>query len=49
MYEEFNGTNQSDLARKRGALQCIYKIVKAVRKDEIAGRQTDMFAPPDDG
>lgn len=49
IYEEFNGTNQSDLARKWGvSLQWIYKIVKAVRKDEIARRQTDMFAPPVD-
>lgn len=46
IYEEFNGTNQSDLARKWGvSLQWIYKIVKAVRKDEIARRQVDMFAP----
>ncbi len=49
MYEEFNGTYQSDLARKWGALQWIYKIVKAVRKEEIVRRQADMFAPPDDG
>ncbi|MBD9463948.1 MULTISPECIES: Mor transcription activator family protein [unclassified Pseudomonas] len=49
IYEEFNGTNQSDLARKWGvSLQWIYKIVKAVRKDEIARRQADMFAPPVD-
>jgi Mor family transcriptional regulator len=27
------------------SLQWIYKIVKAVRKDEIARRQVDMFAP----
>lgn len=46
IYEEFNGTNQSDLARKWGvSLQWIYKIVKAVRKDEITRRQVDMFAP----
>lgn len=49
IYEEFNGTNQSDLARKWGvSLQWIYKIVKAVRKDEIARRQVDMFAPSGD-
>lgn len=49
IYEEFNGTNQSDLARKWGmSLQWIYKIVKAVRKDELARRQVDMFAPPVD-
>jgi Mor family transcriptional regulator len=46
IYEEFNGTNHSELARKHGvSLQWIYKIVKAVRKDEIARRQVDMFAP----
>ncbi|MFL1515264.1 Mor transcription activator family protein [Pseudomonas prosekii] len=49
IFDEFNGTNQSDLARKWGvSLQWIYKIVKAVRKDEIARRQRDMFAPPVD-
>jgi Mor family transcriptional regulator len=46
IYDEFNGTNHSDLARKYSvSLQWIYKIVKAVRKDEIARRQVDMFAP----
>ncbi|MHC8289147.1 Mor transcription activator family protein [Pseudomonas sp. XS1P51] len=30
------------------SLQWIYKIVKAVRKDEIARRQVDMFAPSAD-
>ena len=46
IFEEFTGTNHSDLARKYAvSLQWIYKIVKAVRKDEVARRQVDMFAP----
>jgi Mor family transcriptional regulator len=45
IYDDFNGTNHSELARKYGvSLQWIYKIVKAVRKEEISGRQGDMFA-----
>jgi len=49
IYDEFNGTNHSDLARKYGAsLQWIYKIVKAVRKEEIARIQSDMFSPATD-
>lgn len=44
IYDEFNGTNHSDLARKYGvSLQWIYKIVKTVRQEEIARRQGDMF------
>ena len=44
IYDEFNGTNHSDLARKYGvSLQWIYKIVKAVRQEETARRQGDMF------
>lgn len=46
IFEAFNGTNHSDLARRYSvSLQWIYKIVKAVKKDEIARRQADMFAP----
>lgn len=46
IYDDLNGTNQSDLARKYSvSLHWIYKIVKAARKDEIARRQVDMFAP----
>lgn len=50
IYDDFNGTNQSDLARNYSeSLQRIYKSVKAPRKDEIAHCQVDMFAPlPDD-
>lgn len=44
IYDEFNGTNHSELARKYGvSLQWIYKIVKAVQKEEMAKRQGDMF------
>ncbi|RAS18902.1 Mor family transcriptional regulator [Microvirgula sp. AG722] len=44
IYDAFNGTNHSDLARKYGvSLQWIYKIVKTVRQEETARRQGDMF------
>ncbi len=44
IYDEFNGTNHSDLARKYGvSLQWIYRIVKAVRQEEIARRQGALF------
>lgn len=44
IYDEFDGTNHSDLARKFGvSLQWIYKIVKTVRQEEIARRQQDLF------
>ncbi len=44
IYQEFNGINHSELARKYGvSLQWIYKIVKAVQKEEMAKRQPDMF------
>ena len=45
IYDDFNGLNQSDLARKyRVSLQWVYKIVKTARKNEMARRQGDMFA-----
>ena len=45
IFDEFNGTNHSDLARKYGvSLQWIYKIVKTVRQEETARRQGDMFS-----
>ncbi len=48
IYEEFMGNNHSDLARKYNvSLQWIYKIIKAVHKEEIARRQGALFA--DDG
>lgn len=44
IWEEFNGHNHSELARKHGvSLQWIYKIIKAVRQEEINKRQADMF------
>jgi Mor family transcriptional regulator len=44
IFEDFNGTNHSDLARKYGvSLQWIYKVVKTVRQEELARRQGDMF------
>ncbi|MBG4648123.1 hypothetical protein I5F68_30295 [Pseudomonas aeruginosa] len=49
IYDKFNGHNQSDLAREFGvSLQWVYKIIKAVRKEEIARRQVDMFSPASD-
>ncbi|ALS60703.1 Mor transcription activator family protein [Pandoraea norimbergensis] len=45
IYDDFNGANHSELARKYGvSLQWIYKIVKTVRQEEMARRQGDMFA-----
>lgn len=44
IYDEFNGDNHSDLARKYGcSLQWIYKIIKAVRQEEINSRQAGLF------
>ncbi|ARU23629.1 Mor transcription activator family protein [Ralstonia syzygii] len=44
IYGEFNGTNHSDLARKHGvSLQWVYKIVKAMRQEDIARRQGALF------
>lgn len=45
IYSEFDGMNHSDLARKYNvSVQWVYKIVKAVRKAEMASRQEDLFA-----
>lgn len=44
IYDEFNGTNHSELARKHDvSLQWIYKIVRTVRREEIARRQGGLF------
>lgn len=44
IYDEFNGDNHSDLARKYGvSLQWIYKIIKTVRQEEINSRQGGLF------
>ena len=44
IYDDFNGQNHSELARKYGvSLAWIYKIVKAVRQEEMARRQGALF------
>ncbi|KVN33328.1 DNA-binding protein [Burkholderia pyrrocinia] len=44
IFDEFRGDNHAELARKYGvSLQWIYKIIKAVRRDELAARQSDLF------
>lgn len=44
IFDEFNGTNHSELARKyHVSLQWIYKIVKTVAQEELARRQSDLF------
>jgi len=41
IYDEFNGTNQSDLARKyKVSVQWVYKIIERVRMADIAKRQS---------
>ncbi|WP_432719889.1 DNA-binding protein [Jeongeupia wiesaeckerbachi] len=49
IYDKFNGTNQSDLAREFGvSLQWVYKIIKAVRAEEMARRQGGLFENEED-
>jgi Mor family transcriptional regulator len=44
IWNEFDGRNHSDLARKHGvSLQWIYKIVKDMRQAEMARRQHNLF------
>lgn len=44
IFDDFDGANHSELARKYGvSIQWVYKIVKAVRQEEMARRQGDMF------
>ncbi|KWZ43775.1 DNA-binding protein [Burkholderia savannae] len=44
IFDEFRGDNHGELARKYGvSLQWVYKIIKAVRREEIAARQSDLF------
>jgi len=44
LYKEFNGTNQSDLARKyECSLQWVYKIIRTVKAEEFAARQRPLF------
>jgi Mor family transcriptional regulator len=43
IFDEFNGTNHSDLALKYGvSLQWVYKIIKTVRAQEIKQRQGSL-------
>lgn len=45
IYDEFDGANHSDLARKWGvSLQWVYKIVKTVGAEETARRQGNLFS-----
>lgn len=49
IWNDFNGKNHSDLARKYGvSLQWIYKIVKAMRQEDLARRQAALFPEPAD-
>ncbi|MBS1186710.1 MAG: rdgB [Burkholderiaceae bacterium] len=44
IWNDFNGNNHSDLARKYGvSLQWIYKIVKTMRAEDTARRQSALF------
>ena len=44
LYQEFDGTNHEQLARKYDlSVQWVYKIVKNVQAFEVARRQIDMF------
>ena len=44
IFNEFNGTNHRELARKYNvSMQWIYQIVKKITKEKIARRQFDMF------
>lgn len=48
IWEEFSGHNQADLARKFGvSLQWIYKIIKAMRKEEQERLQRGLFGSPE--
>ena len=49
IYDKVNSHNQSELAHEfGGSLQWVYKIIKTVRKEDIARRQADMFSPASD-
>lgn len=50
IYAEFTGNNQKDLARKFDVSeQHIYRIIKAMRRSDLADRHGDLFttASPD--
>jgi Mor family transcriptional regulator len=43
IYREFNGTNQAELAQKYDtSTQHVYRIIEAVRADEMARRQPEL-------
>ncbi|AOJ71022.1 MULTISPECIES: Mor transcription activator family protein [Burkholderia] len=45
IYDEFRGDNHGELARKYGvSIQWIYKIIKAVGREETAARQKRLFS-----
>lgn len=45
IYNEFNGDNHNELARKyKVSVAWVYKIIKRVHKEEIAKRQIDLFS-----
>lgn len=49
IWNDFNGKNHSDLARKYGvSLQWIYKILKAMRQEDLARRQGALFSKQTD-
>ena len=49
IYDKFTGHNHHELVREYGvSLAWIYKIIKAVRKEELARIQGDMFSPASD-
>lgn len=48
IWEAFNGNNVSELAQQHGVSeQCIYGIIKAMRKSETARRQCQLFDETD--
>ena len=45
LFQEFDGKNQRDLARKYGmSLQWVYQRIKAVQAAEVARRQANLFS-----
>ena len=49
IYQQFNGSNQSDLAKKYNlSVPRIYRIIEQVRKDEVARRQTTIIFDVED-
>jgi Mor family transcriptional regulator len=43
IYREFNGSNQAELAQRHDtSIQHVYRIIEAVRADEMARRQPEL-------